>query len=88
MAYYISSYDSNCSVSQVVKRLSQFTGGELRPDGEKYHVRTRKEIGRGEIIPVYVMEDGKLKKTKTSSIFNMTYESISTPTISEVMDGD
>ena len=72
MAYYISATSAHCNVSRVVKRLSQFTGGELRPDGEKYHVRTRKEIGRGEIIPVYVMEDGKLKKTKTSSIFNMT----------------
>tara|TARA_R110002020_G_scaffold250263_1_gene464341 strand:+ start:924 stop:1157 length:234 start_codon:yes stop_codon:yes gene_type:complete len=71
MAYYISSYDSNCSVSQVVKRLSQFRGGELRPDGKKYHVRTRKEIARGEIetIPVYIMKEGKLKKTNSSSIF-------------------
>jgi hypothetical protein len=72
MAYYISATSAHCNVSRVVKRLSQFKGGSFRPDGEKYHVRTRKEIGRGEIIPVYVMEDGKLKKTKTSSIFNMT----------------
>ena len=71
MAYYISSYDSNCSVSQVVKRLSQFTGGELRPDGEKYHVRNRKEIGSMEHIPVYVLEKGKLKKTKTCTVFNV-----------------
>jgi len=70
--YYISATHAQGSVSQVVKRLSQFKGGSFRPDGVKYHVRTRKEIGRAEIIPIYVMEGGKLKKTKSCSIFNIT----------------
>ena len=71
MAYYISATSAHCNVSRVVKRLSQFTGGELRPDGEKYHVRNRKEIGSMEHIPVYVLEKGKLKKTKTCTVFNV-----------------
>ena len=57
--YYISNYENDCSLSVLKKRLGDFKGKE----GQRYHVRKRKNIEMFDFIPVYKVVNNKLKRT-------------------------
>lgn len=65
--YYISKVDQHLAISVMVKTLSKFRG----INGEKYHVRDRRDVGAWESVPIYVYEKNKLKKTDDTAIFNI-----------------
>jgi len=65
--YYISQYSNELQLSAMKKRLSDFRGIE----GQKYHVRTTKEVGSLGMVPVYQYTGGRLVKTSASSVFNV-----------------
>jgi len=65
--YYISKVDQNLAISVMVKTLSKFRG----INGEKYHVRNRRDVGAWEAVPIYVYEKDKLNKTDDTAVFNV-----------------
>ncbi len=65
--YYISQISNDLQLAAMKKRLSDFRGIE----GQKYHVRTAKEVGSLGMVPVYEYKSGRLVKTNASSVFNV-----------------
>ena len=65
--YYISQISNDLQLAAMKKRLSDFRGIE----GQKYHVRTAKEVGSLGMVPVYEYKSGRLVKTNDSSVFNV-----------------
>tara|TARA_B100000405_G_scaffold300626_1_gene260601 strand:+ start:1124 stop:1339 length:216 start_codon:yes stop_codon:yes gene_type:complete len=70
--YYISNISNDLQLSAMKKRLRDFRGIE----GQKYHVRTTKEVGSIGMVPIYQFKGGRLVKTGASSVFNVFKESI------------
>ena len=57
--YYISRVQDSLRLSVVKKRLGDFKGKE----GAKFHVRKGKGVDMLDLIPVYEVVNGKLKRT-------------------------
>jgi len=70
MSYYIAPQNGNLDVGdmvvyRVVKRLSDFNPEE----GQKYRVfKGKREMQSGLTVPMYIGENGKLKKCKTEFV--------------------
>jgi len=66
--YYISDKESCLQISAIKKRLKDFWGVE----GKEYHVRKKRDIGENLThIRIYIYQDGKLRPTKSWSVFNL-----------------
>ena len=61
--YYISA-DGKTSPARVVKRLRDFSGKE----GQRYTVRTRREVDMLDYWPTYEWVNGKLRKTNSGGL--------------------
>ena len=64
--YYISS-ENDFSLSRKVKTLKEFPN-KYTKEGELFGVRTRAKLEQWDGIPIYVIKDGKLVKTKTTAL--------------------
>jgi len=68
--YYISRFPG-VRVAQKVKRLKDFTRNpecHIRKEGSEWLVRKRAEVKDTDVIPVYVIKNGKLTKTDTDTM--------------------
>lgn len=72
--YYVSQFPE-VRVAQKVKRLKDFTRNwspewKYKTEGSQWLVRKRAEVKQTDIIPVYVIKDGKLTKTSSETMTN------------------
>jgi hypothetical protein len=62
--YYIATED-NLGLSRKCKTLADFMRGNLGAiEGSRWAVRKQADVAPFEFMPVYVIQNGKLKKTK------------------------
>ena len=61
--YYIA-HEESIGISRIVKTMAQFVRNNPRAvEGSKWVVRTRREVKAFDFFPIYVVSNGKLRKT-------------------------